>query len=108
MVIFSEVCGFESQVQAIKRWDPPIGYPWFTHLSGVLLRWIAPDLPCLITKVWSTLLVNWMGCGLLGLITLCIKANPALKLLLGTGFCGGRSAWAWASEFRQSPVAQDH
>ncbi|MEL4358254.1 MULTISPECIES: fluoride efflux transporter CrcB [unclassified Luteococcus] len=49
---------------------------------------------------WGTLLVNVVGSFFLGLLTAAVLrsgVDPGLKLVLGTGFCGGFTTFSTAS-----------
>lgn len=60
---------------------------------GSVLRFIVSSFG---QKLWTinsfplgTLLVNILGCFMIGVFTSLLKDNPQLKFLLITGFCGG-------------------
>ena len=61
--------------------------------AGAVARWallaaaISPQFP------WPTLLVNLVGCGLLGLL-IGRRARPSTLLLVGTGLCGGLTTFS--------------
>lgn len=63
---------------------------------GASVRWavgtIAPDG----SFPWMTLLVNLVGCGVLGWV-LRARPRPELAALVGTGFCGGLTTFATMS-----------
>lgn len=63
-------------------------------IDGVILRRRGSDFP------WATLLINATGSLLLGVVTglVLFRACPGdLRLLVGTGFCGGYTTFSTAS-----------
>ncbi len=58
---------------------------------GGVLRWVIGILCANFNAnyPWGTLLVNVLGCLLLGYLTRVTPGDMYLKLLLTTGFCGG-------------------
>lgn len=61
--------------------------------AGAVARWALlaaatpPQFP------WPTLLVNLVGCGLLGIL-MGSRARPSTLLLVGTGLCGGLTTFS--------------
>ena len=61
--------------------------------AGAVARWALlaavtpPQFP------WPTLLVNLVGCGLLGIL-MGSRARPSPLLLVGTGLCGGLTTFS--------------
>ena len=61
--------------------------------AGAVTRWALlvaatpPQFP------WPTLLVNLVGCGLLGIL-MGGRARPSTLLLVGTGLCGGLTTFS--------------
>ena len=61
--------------------------------AGAVARWALlaaatpPQFP------WPTLLVNLVGCGLLGIL-MRHRARPSTLLLVGTGLCGGLTTFS--------------
>mmetsp|Transcript_56381 Transcript_56381/g.125870 ORF Transcript_56381/g.125870 Transcript_56381/m.125870 type:complete len:166 (+) Transcript_56381:31-528(+) len=45
-------------------------------------------------SVWMTLLINLLGCCMLGIFTATLTAQSRLKVLLGTGLCGGLTTFS--------------
>ena len=67
-------------------------------------RWPGPTFP------WATLLINVTGSLLLGVVTglVLYRSGPAdLRLIVGTGFCGGYTTFSTAS-FETVRLAQRH
>lgn len=64
--------------------------------GGASTRWTVSTLAPDGSFPWMTLLVNLVGCGLLGWV---IRSAPQrdLKALLGTGFCGGLTTFSTMS-----------
>jgi CrcB protein len=63
-------------------------------VDGVMLRRLRSDFP------WATLLINTTGSLLLGVVTglVLFRACPDhLRLIIGTGFCGGYTTFSTAS-----------
>tara|TARA_Y100001960_G_C14536745_1_gene758832 strand:- start:454 stop:813 length:360 start_codon:yes stop_codon:yes gene_type:complete len=60
---------------------------------GTSLRWAILESFTSYEFPWPTLLVNLIGCGLLGFLIGC-KSKPAVSLLIGTGFCGGLTTFS--------------
>jgi CrcB protein len=63
-------------------------------LDGVIRRRIGARFP------WSTLIVNASGSLLLGMVTglILFRHDPSdVKLIIGTGFCGGYTTFSAAS-----------
>jgi CrcB protein len=63
-------------------------------LDGVVRRRIRSEFP------WSTFLINASGSLLLGVVTglILFRHDPsALKMVVGTGFCGGYTTFSTAS-----------
>ena len=61
--------------------------------AGAVVRWALlaaatpPQFP------WPTLLINLVGCGLLGIL-IGRRARPSTLLLVGTGLCGGLTTFS--------------
>jgi len=51
-----------------------------------------------LTMPWGTLMANWAGCFLMGLVAAVtgrgLPLSPAARLLLTTGFCGGLTTFS--------------
>ena len=61
--------------------------------AGAVGRWalLAASTPPQFP--WPTLLVNLVGCGLLGIL-MGRRARPSILLLVGTGLCGGLTTFS--------------
>ncbi|CAE7812304.1 unnamed protein product, partial [Symbiodinium microadriaticum] len=45
-------------------------------------------------SVWTTFLINIVGCCLLGVLTALLPSQSRLRVLLGTGLCGGLTTFS--------------
>ena len=61
--------------------------------AGAFARWALLTAATPPQFPWPTLLVNLVGCGLLGIL-MGRRARPSTLLLVGTGLCGGLTTFS--------------
>ena len=61
--------------------------------AGAVARWALLSATTPPQFPWPTLLVNLVGCGLLGIL-MGRRARPSILLLVGTGLCGGLTTFS--------------
>jgi len=61
--------------------------------AGAVARWALLAAVTPAQFPWPTLLVNLVGCGLLGIL-MGSRARPSTLLLVGTGLCGGLTTFS--------------
>ncbi len=61
--------------------------------AGAVARWTLLTLVTPPQFPWPTLLVNLVGCGLLGIL-MGRRTRPSTLLLVGTGLCGGLTTFS--------------
>ena len=61
--------------------------------AGATIRWAVLDATGGATFPWPVLLVNLVGCGVLGLL-IGLEVPRSTRLLLGAGLCGGLTTFS--------------
>ena len=72
---------------------PSIGTVALGGTVGATLRWAVLDVVGGATFPWPVLLVNLVGCTVLGLL-IGLEVPRSTRLLLGTGLCGGLTTFS--------------
>ena len=72
---------------------PPIAAVALGGTAGASLRWAVLDGVGGTTFPWPVLLVNLVGCALLGLL-IGLEVPRSTRLLPGTGLCGGLTTFS--------------